>query len=57
MMVSMAEWDELREAITVVSDAETRADLTEAAEAARHGDFTSEEDMQAILDTRLGQRR
>ena len=32
------------------------ADLAESAEAADRGDFTTEEDMQAILDARLGRR-
>lgn len=53
MVVSVAEWDELRETIAVLSDPEARADLTESAEAAQRGDFTNEEEMQAILDARL----
>jgi antitoxin YefM len=54
MVVSVAEWDELRETIAVLSDPETGADLAESAEAAQRGDFTAEEEMQAILDARLG---
>jgi antitoxin YefM len=56
MVVSVAEWDELRETIAVLSDAETRADLAESAEAAQRGDFTTEHEMQAILDARLGRQ-
>ena len=56
MVVSVAEWDELHEAIAVLSDPQTRADLAESAEAAQRGDFTTEEEMQAILDARLGRR-
>lgn len=56
IVVSVAEWDELRETIAVLSDPETRADLAESAEAVRRGDFTTEEEMQAILDARLGRR-
>jgi antitoxin YefM len=52
MVVSVAEWDELQETVAVLSDPETRANLAEAAEAER-GDFTSEEEMQSILDARL----
>lgn len=44
------------ETIAVLSDPETRADLAESAEAAQRGDFTTEEEMQAILDARLGGR-
>ena len=40
----------------VLSDPETRADLVESAEAVRRGDFTTEEEMQAIFDARLGRR-
>jgi antitoxin YefM len=53
MVVSVAEWDELQETVTALSDPEARADLAESAEAAQRGDFTTEEEMQAILDTRL----
>jgi antitoxin YefM len=56
MVVSVVEWDELQETIAVLSDAQARADLAESAEAAERGDFTTEEDMQAILDVRLGRR-
>jgi antitoxin YefM len=56
MVVSVAEWDELQETIAILSDPQTRADLAESAEAAERGDFTTEEDMQAILDARLGRR-
>ncbi len=56
MVVSVAEWDELRETIAVLSDPDTRADLAESAEAAQRGDFTSEEEMQAVLDARLSHR-
>jgi PHD/YefM family antitoxin component YafN of YafNO toxin-antitoxin module len=52
MVVSVAEWDELQETLAVLSDPQTRADLAEAAEAER-GDFTTEDEMQAILDARL----
>jgi antitoxin YefM len=54
MVVSVAEWDELQETIAVLTDPEARADLAESAEAAQRGDFTAEEEMQAILDVRLG---
>jgi antitoxin YefM len=53
MVVSVAEWDELQETLAVLSDPQTRADLAEAAEAAERGDFTAEDEMQAILDARL----
>ncbi len=56
MVVSVAEWDELQETIAVLSDPQARADLAESAEAAQRGDFTTEEEMQAILDARLGRR-
>lgn len=56
MVVSVAEWDELQETIAILSDPQTRADLAESAEAAERGDFTTEEDMQAILDARLDRR-
>lgn len=56
MVVSVAEWDELRETIAVLSDQETRADLAESEAAAQRGDLTTEEEMQAILDARLGRR-
>src|ERR1035438_1263849 len=54
MVVSVAEWDELQETIAVLTDPEARADLAESAEASQRGDFTIEEEMQAILDARLG---
>jgi hypothetical protein len=38
----------------VLTDPEARADLAESAEAAQRGDFTAEEEMQVILDARLG---
>lgn len=53
MVVSVAEWDELQETIAVLSDAEARADLMESEEAAQRGDFTTEEEMRAILNARL----
>jgi antitoxin YefM len=53
MVVSVAEWDELQETLAVLSDPQTRADLAEAAEAAERGDFTTEDEMQAILNARL----
>jgi antitoxin YefM len=56
MVVSVAEWDELQETLAILSDPQTRADLAESAEAAERGDFTTEEDLQAILDARLGGR-
>jgi antitoxin YefM len=56
MVVSVAEWDELQETLAILSDPHTRADLAESAEAAERGDFTTEEDMQAILDARMGHR-
>ena len=56
LVVSVAEWDELQETIAVLSDAQARADLVESEEAAQRGDFTTEEEMQAILDGRLGRR-
>ena len=56
VVVSVAEWDELRETIAVLADPEARADLAESAEAAQRGDFTSEEDMQAILVARHGRQ-
>jgi hypothetical protein len=46
----------LRETIAVLSDPETRADLAESEEAAQRGDFTTEEEMQAILDACLRAR-
>jgi antitoxin YefM len=54
MVVSVAEWDEMQETIAVLSDPEARADLAESADAAQHGDFTTEEEMRAILAARLG---
>jgi antitoxin YefM len=56
MVVSVAEWDQLQETIAVLSDPEVRADLAESAEAAMRGDFTTEDEMQAILDARLGRK-
>jgi hypothetical protein len=47
MVVSVAEWDELRRQ-WVPSDPQARADLAETAEDARRGDFIAEE-MQRIL--------
>jgi hypothetical protein len=38
----------------VLSDPQARADLAESAEAAERGDFTTEGEMQALLDARLG---
>jgi antitoxin YefM len=57
VVVSVAEWDELQETLAVLSDPETRADLAEAAEAAVRGDFTTEDEMRAILNARLGRSR
>jgi prevent-host-death family protein len=54
MVVSVTEWDELQETIAVLSDPQARADLAESAEAAERGDFTTEGEMQAVLDARLG---
>ena len=54
MVVSVTEWDELQETIAVLSDPQARADLVESAEAAERGDFTTEGEMQALLDARLG---
>ncbi|MGH3275645.1 MAG: type II toxin-antitoxin system Phd/YefM family antitoxin [Streptosporangiaceae bacterium] len=56
MVISVAEWDELQETIAVLSDPDTRADLAEAAEAAQRGDFTTQEEMQTILDARMGRQ-
>jgi antitoxin YefM len=42
--------------IAVLSDPEIRADLAESAEGAMRGDFTTEDEMQAILDARLGRK-
>jgi antitoxin YefM len=56
MVVSVAEWDELRETIAVLSDPNAHADLSESAEAAERGDYTTEEEMRAILQSRLGRR-
>jgi antitoxin YefM len=53
MVVSVAEWDELQETLAVLSDPDTRADLLEAAQAAERGDFTTEDEMQAVLNARL----
>jgi antitoxin YefM len=55
VIVSVAARDELQETLAVLSDPETRADLAEAAGAAERGDFTGKDEMQAILDERLGQ--
>lgn len=49
IVVYVAEWDELRETFTVLSDPQACADLAESQEAAQRGDFTTEEEMQAIL--------
>ena len=57
VVVSVAEWDELQETLAVLSDPETRAELAEAAEAAARGDFTTEDEMRAILNARLGRNR
>lgn len=54
MVVSVAEWDELQETIAVLSDPAARADLAESAQAAERGDYTTEAEMQQILDARLG---
>jgi antitoxin YefM len=56
MVVSVEEWDELQETIAVLSDPQTRADLAESEEAAERGDFTTEDEMQAILAARLARR-
>jgi antitoxin YefM len=56
MVVSVAEWDELQETLAVLSDPETRAELAEAAEAAVRGEFTTEEEMKAILAARFAPR-
>jgi antitoxin YefM len=56
MVVSVEEWDELRETIAVLSDPDTRADLAESAEAAQRGDVTTEAEMQAVMDARLGRK-
>jgi PHD/YefM family antitoxin component YafN of YafNO toxin-antitoxin module len=53
MVVSVAEWDELQETLAILSDPQTRTDLAEAAEAAERSDFTTEDEMQAILTARL----
>jgi antitoxin YefM len=44
--------DEPQETIEVLSDSQVRADLAESAEAVKHGEFTTEEEMQAIIDAR-----
>jgi len=49
-VVSVADWDKLQETLAVLSDPLTRADLAEAAE---RGDFTTEDEMPAILGARL----
>jgi PHD/YefM family antitoxin component YafN of YafNO toxin-antitoxin module len=50
MLVPVTEWDRLQETMEVLCDPQACADLAESAEAARRGDFTTEEEMQAILD-------
>lgn len=48
--------DELSETLAVLCDPRARADLAESAEAAERGDFTTEAEMQQILDARLDHR-
>lgn len=48
----VTEWDDRQETIAVQSDQQASADLAESAEAARRGDFTTEGEMQALLDAR-----
>jgi antitoxin YefM len=57
MVVSVAEWDALQETIAVLSDPQARSDLAESAAAIERGELTPEEEMQAVLDARLGRRR
>ena len=40
--------------VGVLSDPQAHADLAESDEAAQRGDFTTECEMQAIMDARLG---
>lgn len=54
VILSVAEWESLQETLEILADPEIRADLVEAAAAEERGDVTSEEEMSAILEARLG---
>jgi prevent-host-death family protein len=54
VILSVAEWDSLQETLEILTDPEMRADLVEAAAAEARGDVTTEEEMAAIMATRLG---
>lgn len=51
VMMSVAQYDSLMETLGILSDPETRADLAESAESE---DFTTEEDMAALMEARFG---
>ncbi|MFL1376101.1 MULTISPECIES: type II toxin-antitoxin system Phd/YefM family antitoxin [unclassified Nocardiopsis] len=51
VMMSVAQYESLMETLGILADGEARADLREAAESE---DFTTEEDMAALMEQRLG---
>ncbi|MFD1535809.1 type II toxin-antitoxin system Phd/YefM family antitoxin [Nonomuraea guangzhouensis] len=51
---SVAEWESLQETLEILADPHMRADLVEAAAAEARGDVTTEEEMTAIMQARLG---
>lgn len=51
VMMSVAQYDSLMETLSILSDPEARADLTESAESE---EFTTEEDMAELMNARLG---
>ncbi len=54
VIVSVAERESLQETPEILADPQMRADLVEAASAEARGDVTTEEEMAAIMASRLG---